>query len=372
MCSGADTIEGEEQLQEEVRQNEHEVEAKPQMERTGKVGEHLEIELQLLKEQFEEQEAKYKQLEEDYELEQHTHQQAMGDLLGDYEKQKEEYEKEINQLTAEKGEAEQAAMRFEQSWKVSYKDVSVTKEELGRGGRGVVHVGVFMEQKVAVKQLNTVVLDESSLAIMNREISNMSRLHHPNLLLFIGAALDNPFGHPLIITEIMDTNLRKAYEEGQLTEERATRLSILRDTAAGLNYLHCHPDQIIHGDVSSANVLLESRGLGKWRAKLSGLFGCARNVFSETVDTVEVYEAPETLLTYQSWTTKMDVYSYGVLACEVMCGQFPESVAVFYTMLQSIASSSPSAGQLIQDCVKENPDNRLTMKRVNKLLKLMQ
>ena len=137
-----------------------------------------------------------------------------------------------------------------------------------RGGWGAVRVGVFREQRVAVKQLHEVIVSENNLAVMNREINTMSKLHHPNLLLFIGAVLDDPSKNPLIITEIMDTSLRQAYEKGQLTD-KSTKLSVLRDTAAGLNYLHCHPDEIIHRDVSSANVLLESRGPNKWRAKLS-------------------------------------------------------------------------------------------------------
>ena len=142
------------------------------------------------------------------------------------------------------------------------------------GGWGVIRVGVFREQRVAVKQLHEVIVSENNLAVMNREINTMSKLRHPNLLLFIGAVLNHPSKNPLIITEIMDTSLRQAYEKGQLTD-KSTKLSVLRDTAAGLNYLHCHPDEIIHRDVSSANVLLESRGPNKWRTKLSADFGSA-------------------------------------------------------------------------------------------------
>ena len=167
----------------------------------------------------------------------------------------------------------------------------------------------------------------------------------------------------------MDTSLRQAYEKGQLTD-KSTKLSVLRDTAAGLNYLHCHPDEIIHRDVSSANVLLESRGHNKWRAKLSdfGSANVARDAFTRAPGAA-VYSAPESLVSVaddpeeKPQTTKMDVFSYGVLLCEVMTSSFPDTKS-FQTMLQRIHRSSPPIGQLVQDCINRDPHDRPTMKQV--------
>ena len=205
---------------------------------------------------------------------------------------------------------------------------------------------------------------------MNREINTMSRLRHPNLLLFMGAALDHPSGNPLIITEIMDISLRKAYEKRQLPEE-STRLSVLRDAAAGLNYLHCHPDEIIHRDISTANVLLESRGPNKWRAKLSD-FGSA-NIASKAITQAPgaaVYSAPELFVSPLSkkpqrpQTTKIDVYSYGIMVCEVMTCQFPESPEKIRTMLRRVSTSCPPLSRMIVDCLDEEPNNRPTMRNI--------
>ena len=52
--------------------------------------------------------------------------------------------------------------------------------------------GCVQRKRVAVKQLHEVIVSESNLAVMNREINTMSKLHHPNLLLFIGAVPDHP------------------------------------------------------------------------------------------------------------------------------------------------------------------------------------
>ena len=285
-------------------------------------------------------------------------------LQQDYQREREELQK----MKRECSQLEEVVEQHEQSWKVRHKDFTLTKEELGRGTWGAVEVGVFREQRVAVKELHLTIVGDHSLALLNREINIMSKLHHPNLLLFIGAILDHPFGYPLIITEIMDTSLRQAYEKGQLAD-KSTQLSVLRDTAAGLNYLHCHPDEIIHRDVSSTNVLLESRGPNKWRAKLSDFESAnvAPKAFTQGMGTL-VYSAPESIpdilgTKKQQLTTKMDVFSYGVLLCEVLTSSFPVA-DLFQTMLRSVSRSSPSIGQLVQDCINRNPKERPTMKQV--------
>ena len=155
--------------------------------------------------------------------------------------------------------------------------------------------------------------------MLNREINTMAQLHHPNLLQFIGAVLDHPSGSPMIITEIMDISLRGAYEKKQLSPVPVSIcLSIMRDVAVGLNYLHCLPDPIIHHDVSSANVLLESKGPKKWKTKISD-FGSAKFARSAVTKApgATVYSAPEalqsvTIVNKKKQTTKMDIFSYGI------------------------------------------------------------
>ena len=267
----------------------------------------------------------------------------------------------------EKAHLEEQIRKLQESWKVSHKDVNITKEELGRGGWGVIQVGLFREQRVAVKQLYTVIMTAKNLALMHREINTMSKLRHPNLLLFIGAVLDHPSRNPLIITEIMDTSLRDLYEKEQLTSEMM-KLTILRDVAAGLNYLHCLDDPIIHRDVSSANVLLESKGPDRWKAKLSdfGSANFARNATSK-VPGAAVYGAPECFQiagrVRKKQTTMMDVFSFGVLLCEIMTCRFPDPDQ-FLVLLQNVATSSPPIAQLIRTCIEEEAENRPTIRTV--------
>ena len=264
---------------------------------------------------------------------------------------------------------------IESSWKVSFKELAFTKEEVGRGAWGAVRVAIFREQRVAVKQMHELLINkdtrEATLQLLNREINTMAQLRHPNLLQFIGAVLDDPSGNPMIITEIMDTSLRNAYETKQLIPDPSCEpvmLTIIRDVAVGLNYLHCLPDPIIHRDVSSANVLLESKGPHKWKTKISdfGSANKARQAMTRAAGAY-VYSAPEALKSVVSakkaQTTKMDVFSYGVLFCEVMTCRFPDE-DIFQDMLQQVHSRSPPLYDLIFSCIKEDPSSRPIMKQV--------
>ena len=263
---------------------------------------------------------------------------------------------------------------IEGSWKIRHTELSLSKNELGRGAWGVIWVGEFRGQRVAVKQMHELIISEDYLELLHREINTMSQLRHPNLLQFIGAVLDHPSGNPMIITEVMDTSLRKAYESKELTPDSSCRpviLSIMRDVAVGLNYLHCLPDPIIHRDVSSANVLLESKGPRKWKTKISD-FGSAKfaRVAVTEVPGAAVYSAPES---HQSvahrkkkpQTPKMDSFSYGVLLCEVISCKFPK-IDIFDDLLQ--ASSPKLLHDLIVSCINEEPDERPTMSQIIKQL----
>ena len=231
---------------------------------------------------------------------------------------------------------------FQSSWEVRHCDVNLSRKELGRGGWGVVWIG---QMRVAVKQIHHSIKSDTNLELLRQEINTMSQIRHPNLVHFIGAVFDGD-SPDMIITEVMDTSLRKAYESKELTPHPSCRpviLSIMRDVAVGLNYLHCLPDPIIHRDVSSGNVLLQSIvGPRKWKAKISD-FGSAKIAqFAVTKGPgAFAYSAPEA---FQSITNpdaitkqspKMDVFSYGVLLCEAITCRFPDRDA-FQDMLRQV------------------------------------
>ncbi len=126
-------------------------------------------------------------------------------------------------------------------WKIPRQDIQ-TFGEIGSGAWGYVAKGTFRGQEVAVKWPHKAILDAYVINRLRREVRIMAQVRHPNLLLFIAAVFDEQADRleapPLIVTELLEMNLRSAYKEGRL--QGPSKLQIFRDVACPLNYLHQH------------------------------------------------------------------------------------------------------------------------------------
>ena len=201
-------------------------------------------------------------------------------------------------------------------WVVGRGEIEEMEEELGRGGWAKVSVVNFRGLRVAAKcMLRDLVVCDYNRALFTREMSIAATVCHPNLVQFIGATLE---GNPIILTELMATSLRAELEKQLLFPDQISSVSL--DVARALLYLHLmQPDPIIHRDVSSPNVLLNPGPEASWLAKLSD-YGSANYVRHVTTRAPgnPSYAAPEAdTPTLQS--TKMDIFSYGVLLLEMWC-----------------------------------------------------
>ena len=203
-------------------------------------------------------------------------------------------------------------------WVIERNEIELTEEELGSGGWATVKVGIFRGNRVAAKCLHRQIVSAHNVRLFTREMNMAANARHPNLLQFIGATLDNQ--EPIILTELMPTSLCQVMERGtRLSHAQIT--SVACQVALALNYLHLtQPEAIIHRDVSSSNVLLEPLQ-SNWKAKLSD-YGSA-NFVRHTTTTGPgnpTYAAPEAHNPEQH-STKMDVFSFGVLLVEMCAGE---------------------------------------------------
>ena len=215
-------------------------------------------------------------------------------------------------------QAQLLQQKQQRNWIIPKEAITFTNEEVGHGAYGSVKKATFRGLTVAAKVMHRAIMSQHNRQLFVREMSITTILHHPNLVQFIGATIDDS---PIIITELLPTSLAAELDKGPLNNKDIH--SIATDIALGLNYLHCNDPPMIHRDVSPPNTLLELAGNG-WRAKL-GDFGSA--IFVPWRQTVspgnQAYAAPEACqddVSQQS--VKMDTFSFGVVLIE-MCNRVP-------------------------------------------------
>ncbi|XP_057836128.1 L-type lectin-domain containing receptor kinase IV.1-like [Cryptomeria japonica] len=211
-----------------------------------------------------------------------------------------------------------------------YKDLHIAtkgfrdRELLGSGGFSQVYRGVLPTNglEVAVKRI----LRELDDAVKEfiAEISSLGRLQHRNLVHIRGfCRRENQL---FIVYDYMPNGSldKMIFGNPKKVLDWDHRYRILRDVAAGLVYLHEEWEQrVVHRDIKSSNVLLDS----DFNGKLCD-FGLARlyehNEYSQTSRVVGTlgYIAPELIHTGKA-SPATDVFSFGVLMLEVACGRRP-------------------------------------------------
>ncbi|XP_064393126.1 uncharacterized protein LOC135340711 isoform X2 [Halichondria panicea] len=271
------------------------------------------------------------------------------------------------------GKTKELAAHNTEVWRIPANRVIIGRR-IGKGGWGEVLEGTV---SVAVKRLHEEIAYPIHIEKMEREMKLLAEVRHPNLVQFIGAIFDdqNNKSPPILVTELLDMNLRQAYERNQL--DPGNRLSIFMDIALALNYLHQRYDPIIHRDVSAPNVLLQRMPNHQWKGKVSDLGSANFLQHAHTKgEGCVLYSAPEVIPRAYNQrgelipqTTKIDVYSYGVLLCEVITSTFP-SEENYLGMLKEVEKDYPQFHDLIANCTQESPDNRPTMAQVLNMLEV--
>ncbi|GLU22543.1 hypothetical protein SLE2022_386110 [Rubroshorea leprosula] len=192
--------------------------------------------------------------------------------------------------------------------------------KIGEGGFGPVYKGHLTDGKViAVKQLSAK-SNQGNREFVN-EIGMISALQHPHLVKLYGCCVEG--NQLLLIYEYMENNnLARALFECQLKLDWSMRQKICIGIAKGLAYLHEESRlKIVHRDIKATNVLLDK----DLNPKISD-FGLAKlNEEDNTHISTRIagtmgYMAPE-YATRGYLTDKADVYSFGIVALEIVSGR---------------------------------------------------
>ena len=222
-----------------------------------------------------------------------------------------------------------------------------------------------------------------------RECEQSSQLRHPNIVRFLG--IYNPPGAkvPSLVMERLHCSLTTLLEKNPVVPI-GIKLSIIKDVALGLRYLHSRnrPNGIIHRDLSSNNVLVSKGMEGK-----IGDLGTARLVDPRTQSkmtkapgTVD-FMPPEALaedVTNIRYGKELDVFSLGCVMLHTLSHQWPTpSQAVIINPETGLVtggrteverrskyferidgSKSDVLIPLIESCLSNLPKNRSSIVRV--------
>ena len=127
--------------------------------------------------------------------------------------------------------------------------------------------------------------------------------------------------------EYLHTTLTACLERYGVLPEEIT-YGILCDVALGLRSLHEHSPPIIHHDLSANDILLTSNMNAKLSdlgvAKILNLTPARMTQMTQTkAPGTPCYMPPEALMAKPKYTSKIDIYSYGVLIIHTLCGGWP-------------------------------------------------
>ena len=205
---------------------------------------------------------------------------------------------------------------------------------LGEGSFAKVYLAKWRETMVVAKVINKNICEEEKDLVL-REFDIMTKLHHPNIVQFLGY-IDNPL---IIVMEyIPNGNLLENIEKRKLTKKN--KKNIMKDILQGISYIHNRrPYSLIHRDIKPTNILLTKSkvakitdfGLSKFYKinrmssplTLNELDSSSHDLntnldnseFTKNVGT-QRYMAPETITT-NKYTNKVDIYSCGITLYEM-------------------------------------------------------
>ncbi|GJM93519.1 hypothetical protein PR202_ga10081 [Eleusine coracana subsp. coracana] len=223
--------------------------------------------------------------------------------------------------------------------------------ELGDGGFGIVYKGYLKDGRVvAVKRLYNNSYRRMEQFMNEAEI--LSRLRHPNLVMFYGCTSSSS-RELLLVYEFVANGTVADHLHGHRAGERALswplRLNIAVESAAALTYLHAIEQPIVHRDVKTTNILLDA----DFHVKvadfgLSRLFPLDATHVSTAPQGTPGYVDPEYHQCYQL-TDRSDVYSFGVVLVELISSK----PAVDITRHRSEINLAGMAINKIQKCQLE-------------------
>ncbi|XP_061346294.1 serine/threonine-protein kinase EDR1-like isoform X2 [Gastrolobium bilobum] len=245
-----------------------------------------------------------------------------------------------------------------EEWNIDFSELTVGTR-VGIGFFGEVFRGIWNGTDVAIKVFLEQDLTAENMEDFCNEISILSRLRHPNVILFLGACTKPP--RLSMVTEYMEMGslyylIHLSGQKKKLSWRR--RLRMLRDICKGLMCIHRM--KIVHRDLKSANCLVNKH----WTVKICD-FGLSRIMTDSPVGDPSSAGTPEwmapELIRNEPFTEKCDIFSLGVIMWELCTLNRPWEGVPPERVVYSVANEGSRLeipegplGRLISDCWAES------------------
>ncbi len=232
-------------------------------------------------------------------------------------------------------------------------------------------VQTSIDKQVTIKVLNQTLAEYSDVAeSLQTEARVLSRIANPHVLNVLDVDKDER-GTPFLVLEASAGHILRELikNEGGLPLERA--VTIARQIANALTI--AHSKEVLHGDLSTDNILLTERGETDF-VKILNFGAPLENQFDDEKTVVRAdlpfYKAPEQLSSDGKPDARTDIYALGVLLFETLTGRPPfvdeNAAALAQKHLRDIPPSliaarpdlPPNLEQVVQHALAKQPNQR--------------
>ena len=265
-----------------------------------------------------------------------------------------------------KQQQRQQQQQQQQQQQLQIGDLTVQlNHSIGRGSFGTVYKARYQGTPAAAKYLYHPVRNYKGF---KHELETLQGFIHPNLVAYRAAAMAPvpQTSRPILVMELMERNLMQFLEEAKHNVPIHLQVNLCLDITFALAYLHSQ--QIVHGHLTSNNVLLVGT-----TAKVAE-FGLSKLLDTQSsVTQPDSYLPPEVRVTHQ-FSEKSDIFSLGVLLIQIVTREAPtptpqqqpvplSEVDRRQQHIQKIASTHPLRDIALQ-CLKNTAMERPTVKKV--------
>ena len=256
--------------------------------------------------------------------------------------------------------------------RLHYDDV-ICEKQIGEGSFGVVFIGTFRGDCVAIKKMKDVDASRDTLDEFSKEVGMLDKFRCDQIVHFYGACTIQ--NHVMMVTEFAPCGSLMDCIQKHVEPSFSIRVKVMFDAAKGMRYLH--ENGILHRDIKPDNILVFSMDdVIDVNGKLTD-FGSSRNInmlmtnmtFTKGIGT-PVYMAPE-VLNKDKYKKGADVYSFGVTLFECFkwgeayqktLFKYPWDIVSFVNGGKRIVKPpgmSDNAYHLVSECWCQNPSARI-------------